>query len=996
MSRLSLPVFRSPLTDPDSDGIVHQTAQDLKHLNIGSVRFGYHDRQLYSTDASLYQVMPIGVVIPDSIDRIPTLVRYAAEHRVCLLPRGGGTSLAGQCTNASVVIDFSPTCRKVLDLDVSARTVTVEPGIGIDELNRELGLRKVPLFFAPDPATSNQCTIGGCIGNNAAGARSIRYGRTSENIAGIEIVLGSGEQVWLEPGAGRRSEVALRLAEQVAEVVRKNASEIRKRFPKLIRRNAGYELDPILDQLERGVTPADLDLSKLICGSEGTLGIVTRAKLLLHPLPLARGLAVVSFRTVEDAIDAVVSIVRTGPSAVELLDDSVIRAALGNTECRRYVQMLPRVDGQTPQAVLYVEYQIEEQADRLVHHFDQLRSVVKDSAIETYEDPSAMNLAWTLRKASEALLHGLPGHAKPITFVEDNSVPIENLKRFVSGFKEIVARHGTEAAYYAHASVGVLHVRPMIDLHSPHERDKMRSIAVEVAKLAQECGGVMSGEHGDGRVRSPLLESFYGPAITSAFQQIKQIFDPAGILNPGNIVGAGPIESITQNLRLDAQKSPNSINQIDTYFEYPGEEGFNGALELCNGAGFCRKTAGGVMCPSYRATLDERHSTRGRANAVRVAVTHSAQPDWNNTDVYETLNLCLSCKACKTECPSNVDIAQLKAEYYAQSYRASGRTPLSARLIGHVRTLNRLASLTPEWANRIARFRPVRALANRVMNLHPNRSLPTFSPSLYRWFHRKQPRTSEKPKVALWPDCFMTYNEPGIGIAATTVLEAFGYHVDLPPGGCCGRAMISTGLLSDAVRTADTTLEIFRPIIEDDTVQAIVVFEPSCLSAIQDEWLKLKLKSPRPLREKLAKKAVLIEQFIESSWSDHPLHPEIRPMTNDILLHGHCHQKALWGEQITLDLLRRLTTGQVRAIASTCCGMAGAFGYTRDRYDLSMRIGELSVFPAVREAKPETVLCVPGTSCRHQIHDGTGRKSFHPVEILARTLHIQSTVPSRG
>lgn len=993
MSRLSLPVFRSSRTRVESDPATRQIEQDLKHLRIGTVRFGTHDRQLYSTDASLYQVMPTGVVIPDSIDHIPTLVRYAAERRVSILPRGGGTSLAGQCTNASVVIDFSPSCRRILDLNVSARTVIVEPGIGIDELNRALTLQNIPLFFAPDPATSNQCTIGGCIGNNAAGARSIRYGRTSENISGVEIVLSSGERVWLEPGAGRRSATAFRLAEQVADVVRDNASEIRKRFPKLVRRNAGYELDPILDQLEQGIGPADLDLSKLICGSEGTLGIITRAKLFLHPLPLSRGLAVVSFKTVEDAINAVVSIVRTGPSAVELLDDAVIRAALGNTECRQYVQMLPRLDGQIPQAVLYVEYQIEEPSDQLVYHFDELRSVVKDVAIATYDEPSAMNLAWTLRKASEALLHGLPGHAKPITFVEDNSVPVENLKRFVDGFKRIVARHGTEAAYYAHASVGVLHVRPMIDLHSPHERDKMRSIAVEVAELARECGGVMSGEHGDGRVRGPLLESFYGPVITQAFRQIKQIFDPAGILNPGNIVDAGPVETITQNLRLDAQQPPLSINQIETYFDYPDEEGFNGALELCNGAGFCRKTAGGVMCPSYRATLDERHSTRGRANAVRVAVTNSTEPDWNNTDVYETLNLCLSCKACKTECPSNVDIAQLKAEYYAQSYRASGRIPLSARLIGHVRVLNRVASLAPSLANRIARFGPVRAFTNRVMNLHPDRSLPAFSPSLYRWFRGKKTTRSERPRVALWPDCFTTYNEPRVGIAAAGVLEAFGYQVDLPPGGCCGRAMISTGLLSDAIRTADATLEVFRPVIEDDRVKAIVVLEPSCLSAIQDEWLKLKLQSPRRLREQLARKTVLIEQLIEASWSNHPLHPEIRPLSNDILLHGHCHQKALWGEQVTLDFLKRLTTGQVRKIDSTCCGMAGAFGYTKDRYDLSMRIGELNVFPAVRQACSETIICASGTSCRHQIHDGTGRKSLHPVEIIAKVLSVESIAP---
>jgi FAD/FMN-containing dehydrogenase/Fe-S oxidoreductase len=988
MADLALPVRPNP---PQGQRTldVERVARDLERLNVGEVRFGDHDRQLYSTDASLYQVMPIGIVVPHSTDNVPAIVNYAAAHKLALLPRGGGTSLAGQCTNAAIVLDLSPTCRRIIGIDPNQRTATVEPGIGVDEFNRDLLVRNIPLFFAPDPATSNQCAIGGCIGNNAAGARSIRYGRTSENIASVEVVLTTGERVWLEPGAGRRSPVALRLAEQVADVVRDNADEIRKRFPKLIRRNAGYELDPILDQLERGVTPEDLDLSKLICGSEGTLAIVTQAKLMLQPMPLARGLAVVSFASVEHAIDAVVAIVGTQPSAVELLDDAVIRAALGNTECRKYVDMLPRVAGQTPQAVLYVEYQLENEGETLTACFDRMRAVLSDVSIATYEDPLAMANAWGLRKSSEALLHGLPGHAKPITFVEDNSVPVENLKRFVDGFKQIVTKHNTIAAYYAHASVGVLHVRPMIDLHAPGEREKTRAIAVEVAQLARDCGGVMSGEHGDGRVRGPLLESLYGPVITAAFKRIKNIFDPAGILNPGNIVDAGPIQSITENLRLDAQRDPFKINAIDTYFEYPHDEGFNGAVELCNGAGFCRKTAVGVMCPSYRATLDERHSTRGRANAVRVAVTNHDQPDWADADVKDTLNLCLSCKACKTECPSNVDIAQLKAEYYAQSYRAQGGSPLQAKIVGHVRKLNRLASIAPGVANAVANFAPVRAISNKVMNLHPKRSLPPFAKSLYRWFGKRPTKPSTAaPRVALWPDCFMTYSEPNIGIAATKALEAFGYAVDLPPGGCCGRPMMSTGLLADAIATADRTLEIFRPVIEDDNVRAIIVFEPSCLSAIQDEWLKLKLKTPRLLREKLARKAMLIEQFVESNWEAHPTRPAIAADTTDIILHGHCHQKALWGETTTLAMLRRLTGGRVTAIPSTCCGMAGAFGYTKDRYDLSMRIGELSVFPAVRAAGDQTTLCVPGTSCRHQIHDGTGRKSLHPAEVLAKALGV--------
>ncbi len=990
MADIALPVRRShsdrPVTATPAD--INQIASDLMRLNIGTVRFSKHDRELYSTDASLYQVMPIGVVVPNSTADIPAIVNYANSHKLAILPRGGGTSLAGQCTNAAIVVDLSATCRKLIEVNETEMTALVEPGIGVDELNRELASRGLKLFFAPDPATSNQCAIGGCIGNNAAGARSIRYGRTSENVLAIEVVLTSGQRVWLESGAGRRSEIARRLAEQVAKVVQDNAEEIRLRFPKLIRRNAGYELDPILDQFERGITPDDLDLSKLICGSEGTLAIVTQAKLKLHPMPYARGLAVVSFLSVDDAIEAVVRIVGTKPCAVELLDDAVIRAALGNTECRKYVEMLPQVNGKTPEAVLYVEYQIENAGERLSDCFERMRGVVQNVSIATYEDPIEMAGAWALRKSSEALLHGLPGHAKPITFVEDNSIPIENLRRFVTSFKDIVTKHQTIAAYYAHASVGVLHVRPMIDLHQPAERDKMQAIAVEVAQLAKDCGGVMSGEHGDGRVRGPLLEAYYGPIITAAFKQIKNIFDPAGILNPGNIVDAGPIQSITQNLRLDAQTDPHAVNDIDTFFTYPTEEGFNGAVEMCNGAGFCRKTAVGVMCPSYRATLDERHSTRGRANAVRVAVTNESQPDWNDKAVKETLDLCLSCKACKTECPSNVDIAQLKSEYYAQSYRLHG-APLQAKVFGHVRLLNQLGTITPGIANFIGNLKPVRAVMNRVLNLSPKRSLPPFARSLYRWFaSHKREKVAAAPRVALWPDCFMTYSEPNIGIAATKALEAFGYAVELPAGGCCGRPMMSTGLLADAIRTADATLEKLRHLIEDPQVEAIIVFEPSCLSAIQDEWLKLKLKTDLSLRKKLAAKAMLIEQFVENRWDKHPTKPAIKSDATDMILHGHCHQKALWGEATTLSMLKRLTGGRVTAIPSTCCGMAGAFGYTKDRYDLSMQIGELSVFPPIRAAASDTTIVVPGTSCRHQIIDGTGRHGLHPAEVLANALGV--------
>jgi FAD/FMN-containing dehydrogenase/Fe-S oxidoreductase len=981
-------------------------AGDLSSLDVGEVRFDQHDRLLYATDASLYQVEPIGVVLPRNGEGLRRALRYCGEHAVAVLPRGGGTSLAGQGVNHAVIFDLSPNFRRVVDIDAPGQICHVEPGVTIDELNRTLAERGTGLFFAVDPASAAQASIGGCIGNNAAGARSVRYGRTSENLAGLQVVLSTGQETWLEPGAGRRDAAALRLAEQVLVIVRRYADEIRRKFPKLVRRNAGYGLDLILSQLDRGVGPEDLDLSGLICGSEGTLAVVVEAKLKLHPTPAARGLAIAAFESVDAAIESVPAILASGASAVELLDDVVLDAARNNTECRPYADLIPKVRGAGANAALYVEYQANQPSpypspgvpgegnmDQLNSRFDALRAILPNSAIAVYRDSGAMLKAWTLRKSGEALLHNVSGTRKPVTFVEDNSIPVENLARFVKGFRRIVAEHGTSAAYYAHASVGVLHVRPMLDLHEPKDLQSMRQIAIEVAELARDCGGVMSGEHGDGRARGPLLETFYGPQLIEAFAEIKKVFDPAGILNPGIIVQAGAPESITENLRVQAQTGDFKTGEIQTYFDYSDQDGLGGAVERCNGAGFCRKTFGGTMCPSYRATLDERHSTRGRGNALRLAITGQA-PAWDDPDTLQTLDLCLSCKACKTECPSSVDVAKLKAEYTAQRYKLNGTVPLRARVFGHIRAMNRLGSLAPGLFNALAGWGPTRGAANRLLGLSPRRSLPRFQRSLYRWLRRRDRAAGAgRPRVVLFADCFSAYTEPEVGRAAVEALESLGYAVDLPHVGCCGRAMISTGLLADAIRTADRTLGDLREYILDERVKAVLVCEPSCLSAIKDDWLQLRLSAGMDLRRRLAGKAVMVEDFIDRFWDEHPEKPSL-PVAGGpaILLHGHCHQKALWGDQTSAALLRRLAGERLTVLPSGCCGMAGSFGFTAEHYDLSMQIGELSVFGPVRQAPPPTIVLAPGTSCRQQIRDGAGRTALHPIQWVAGILRSNSTL----
>jgi FAD/FMN-containing dehydrogenase/Fe-S oxidoreductase len=1024
----TLPILNFPSPSKVDPRDAQSFARDLANAVEGEVRFGLHDRLLYATDASLYQVEPVGVFIPASIDDAVRGVRFALQRGVPILPRGGGTSLAGQCTNHAVVVDFSNRCTRILDVDAAGRTCRVEPGITVDDLSDALA--PTGLFFAPDPATARHANIGGCIGNNAAGSRSILYGRTSENVLGVDVLLADGFVARLEKGAASRHERVGQLTRQVVDVVRRHERLIRERFPKTVRRNAGYGLDMVLKALDAGNGDLDaVNLAHLLCGSEGTLAVTLGAHVLLHPRPKFKGLATLGFNTLDAAIESVIPILTTKPSAVELLDDTVIDLAKANTEYRRYVDLMPAPPSGDLKAVLYVEY-YGESLDDVQQKFQALKRLVPGASMHGHTDAGSIANAWKLRKAGEPLLHGIPGDRKPITFVEDNAVPVENLVEFVRRFRDIVTRHGTRAAYWAHASVGVLHVRPLIDIHDDADRQRMQSIAVEVADLAKSLGGVMSGEHGDGRVRGPLIERFYGPELMGAMREIKAIFDPRNLLNPGNIVEPRPIESIAQNLRIEPEGRKAIIPDVPTYFDYTDQHGFSGAVEMCNGSGVCRKKSGGAMCPSYMGTLDERHSTRGRGNALRLAITGQLSgavgesgggaaagsgPAWDDEETIKTLDLCLSCKACKTECPSNVDIARLKAEYTAQRYRQQGGPPLKAWLLANFRPLGRLGSLSAPIANWMNASPLGRLVINNVMGFHPKRTLPPFSRSFKSYFRRSSsahspssPRNSAtsapsafspspKPRVALFGDCFTMYLDSGIGAAAKRVYESLGYEVILADAGCCGRTFISTGLLEQAIDEIDPVIERLRPLAEDPTIAAILVIEPSCASAIKDDWLQLKLASPLALRKKIAAKTFLAEEFLAKHATSHPRQDVLTAAkaraataTDPILLHGHCHQKALWGAETSAAALKLFAGNRVKTLDTGCCGMAGSFGYSKDKYDLSMKIAELTLAPAVRQAKaanPAAGVCAPGTSCRHQIHDATGERAVHPIEQIDSWMH---------
>jgi Fe-S oxidoreductase len=728
-----------------------------------------------------------------------------------------------------------------------------------------------------------------------------------------------------------------------------------------------------------------------VCGSEGTLCTVVGAEVALVPTPKAKGLAIMGFAGVDEALAALAAMIATKPAAVELIDDVIIDLARQNREYASYVELMPRPSGTQLGAVMYVEY-FGQSPDEVDAKLADLRARLPGQPMEQYVDARRMAEAWKLRKAGEPLLHGVPGVRKPLGFVEDTAVDPSKLPGFIREFKEILARHGTRASFYAHASVGCLHIRPMLALGDAADRQRMVEIGKEVTDLVVRHGGALSGEHGSGRSRTALQLRYFGEPVCRALAAVKAIWDPKGIMNPGIKVDFAREGMPVEDLRIAPGGTPAHVPATETFFTYEHEDGFEHAVEMCNGAGLCRKLQGTVtMCPSYQATLDERHSTRGRGNHLRLAITGQlggdGAPDWNSPAVQETLGLCLSCKACKSECPSNVDIAKLKAEYAAQGFARAGRVPFVAKVFGRVRASNRLLSRLWPLTNFANRLPLVRAVQSWVLGIDPRRSMPAYGPSLLAWYARRGTRApAGAPAVVLFPDCFTVWNEPRIGQAAVELLESFGYRVVLPELGCCGRSLISTGMLAEASRECRSTAEGLMDVMERERAVAVVGCEPSCMSAIRDDWLELRMGVERGRLRALAAKAFLVEEFLDRAWDAHPVRPG-KPAfdAGRVALHAHCHQKALWGAESSAALLRRYFGKNLEVLATGCCGMAGSFGFTEDRYDLSMRIAEQGVLPAVR-SRPDAVVCAPGTSCRHQIHDGASRDALHPVELLARVL----------
>ncbi len=959
----------------------------LKPAIQGEVHFDLASRRLYSTDASVYQIEPLGVVLPKTVEDLRVAIQISAEHHVPIVPRGGGTSLSGQSIGPGVVIDCSKYLHEILEIDPRTRSARVQPGVVLDQLNR--ALEWYDLQFGPDVATASRACLGGMIGNNSAGARSIVYGKTIDHVQKLRVVLADGTATVCEPltvkewerkAIDKSREAAIYRAAR--HLVESRAAEIRRRFPRILRRVSGYNFDALLDQFEG---PA-ANLSSLLVGSEGTLAFVTEAELGLVPRPKVRGLLVPHFSSLTAALDALHACLEFQPSAVELMDQLMLDLARANLALKRRMQA---IQGR-PAALFMVEFssddplEVEDRLDKLDRRLREAPGVI---ATVKATEPALRESLWNLRSAGVPLLLGMPGDRKPVTFVEDAAVAPEKLPEFAARFRDLLRRHGTDGAFYGHASVGCLHIRPVLNLKDPEDVARMRRITEEVTDLVLEFGGALSGEHGDGLARSEWNRKMFGDELYQAFRELKHAFDPDNLFNPGKVVDA---PAMTENLRYgETYRTTEPL----TVFDYSKQEGFARSIEMCNGSGVCRRMHGGTMCPSFRATRDEKDSTRGRANALRLALSgekplEELRADW----VYQVLDLCLMCKACKAECPSNVDLTKLKAEFLHYYYESRSR-PLGHRAMAHIYRLNQWGSRLAPLANLVGRSRLVRWLMEKFGGVDRRRSLPRFRWNHFRrWFRRHRHASSllankeaggvesSSRRVLLLDDCFTTYNEPQIGRAAVRVLEHAGYDVELTGLTCCGRPMISKGMLNEARALVVAQAEGLAQRVANGT--PILGLEPSCLLTLSDEWPEL---APGEETRRVAAAAHLTEDWLAEQVRTGACQLPLTPRPGRAIVHGHCHQKALVGLDGTAAALRLIPELEVKVLDTGCCGMAGSFGYEKEHYDLSVAIANLSVLPEL-EKEPEALVVAPGTSCRHQIKDLAGRRARHPMEVLAEQL----------
>ena len=962
-------------------------AARLRRELEAEVLFDPFSRGLYSTDASIYQIEPVGVVVPKTTSDVFRTLEIASEAGLSVTPRGAGTSQSGQAIGAGLVMDTSKYLTEIGELDRDAATIPVQPGVVLDRLNRHL--EPHGLFFPVDVATASRATLGGMAANNSAGARSIRYGMMVDNVRRLSGSLADGTPVSFGmeiPSAGVESE----LASTLATIRRREDAELERRIPKVMRRVAGYNLDRI--------SPDGAEIVRLLVGSEGTLAFFTELELKLVPLPSKTALGVCAFPDLESALRAVPSIVELEPSAVELVDGTLLDLAREMPSMSTAVREFVHGD---PRSLLLVEFSGPngENVSTDLHRLEELMGDLgHPHALTCAEDEGFQRRIWDVRKTAMSVVMSMKGDRKPVSFIEDCTVPLEHLAEYGSRLEEVFRRHGTSGTWYAHASVGCLHVRPILNLKQDQDLRAMRTIAEEAHEIVRSFGGTHSGEHGDGLVRSEFLEPMLGSRLVGAFGEIKSAFDPSGTLNPGKIVEPTRMDDRSlMRYHVGYQPLP-----VTTALDWSSWGGWSGATEMCNNNGACRKTDPGVMCPSFRATGDERHTTRGRANTLRLALTGQLGADaLTSSEMYDTLSLCVGCKACGKECPTGVDVARMKVEFLHHYHRHRG-LPIRERLVAW------LPRYAP-WAARLSKLanlgRPEGLLARageRLLGLSARRERPRWRRDVFRGAATRvgedvTPVGSESPRlgpdddgdgpeVVLWVDTFNTYFEPENAHAAFRVLEAARYRVRLPTLSgrppCCGRTFLNAGLVDEARREGRRLLSALSPWAERGV--PVVGLEPSCLLTLRDELPGL---LPGEESASVAEGSLLLDEFLVREAEAGRAQLDLRPVeARTALVHTHCHQKALGREDATEMVLGRIPGLEVQTVRSGCCGMAGAFGYEAEHYDISMAMGELDLLPAVRDAGPDAWVLAAGVSCRHQIAHGAGRESLTLAQALEVSL----------
>lgn len=980
---------------------INRERKGLKKSFKGDLLFDELSKIIYATDASAYREIPFGVALPKNKEDIKVLVDFARRNKISLIPRGAGTSLAGQVVGSGLVVDVSRYMKQIVELNVEEKWVRVEPGVVLDELNNIL--KPYNLFFAPETSTSNRCTIGGMVGNNSCGSHSLVYGSTRNHLLEAKVILANKEEIVLKKLSKEEFEEKTLISSLEGEIYKHlkekySSKEIQKKiveaFPEkeIKRRNNGYALDEIfLNNVFSENEDEDFNLSKLFAGSEGTLGFAVEFKLNLMPLPPQnKALICAHFSTLEDSFDGNLIALKHNPAAIELMDNNILTSASRNIEQRKNMFF---VEG-NPEAILIIELAEEtpkELEEKTIRIIEALKKDYKGYAFSVVKGKD-MSKVWALRKAGLGLLTNIPGSAKPVSVIEDTSVSPSKLSEYIKEFKQILQKYNLSCVYHAHIATGELHLRPVLDLKNKDDVRLFRNVSVDVANLVKKYRGSLSGEHGDGRLRGEFIPLMFGDEIYSLMKEMKQVWDKDNVFNKGKIIDTPPMDTSLRYSDLIENKGKKRIdmNNIPTYYDFSSQKGLLSAVEQCNGSADCRKGIEflNTMCPSYRATNDERYTPRARANALREYYTNPKNNNpFDNEELYWILDNCLSCKGCKNECPSNVDIAKLKSEFLQHYYDING-LPLRIILMNYLTFFQRIGSMSPKIYNWIITNDWTSSIIKKTLHFSQKRSLPTLNAKTLKQLIKTEDKLSvfhspkTKKKVYFFADEFTNYQDSHIGFAAIKLLRSLGYEIEIAPIEESGRISISKGMVKRAKRLANKNLKALRGIINDQT--PLIGIEPSTILSFRDEYPSLinpKLKSEET--NQVIRNTFLFDEFLAMEIDNGNIVSEdFTSEVQNILLHGHCQQKALIGAENMKKVLSLPKNFNVEVIESGCCGMAGSYGYEEKHYDMSIKIGNQILFPKILAANKETIISAPGTSCREHIKHSTQKEILHPIEIL--------------